>query len=141
MKKALDEKNADVHDKEELLRHYRAAMEKCSTAIARRHFTMDELAAKEAQGEAVPNPDDALRALEQEREQAVQQGGHLRTGQIATGVDGIAGAAGHALGDQSGHVGLGVVGNQILVGELIQDTQIRGGGGEYQTEAWPGEGW
>jgi len=34
---------------------------------------MEELAAKEAQGEAVPNPDDALRALEQEREQAVQQ--------------------------------------------------------------------
>lgn len=73
VKKALDEKNADVHDKEELLRHYRAAMGKCSTAIARRHFTMEELAAKEAQGEAVPNPDDALRALEQEREQAVQQ--------------------------------------------------------------------
>ena len=69
----MDEKNADVHDKEELLRHYRAAMGKCSTAIARRHFTMEELAAKEAQGEAVPNPDDALRALEQEREQAVQQ--------------------------------------------------------------------
>lgn len=62
-----------MHDKEELLRHYRAAMGKCSTAIARRHFTMEELAAKEAQGEAVPNPDDALRALEQEREQAVQQ--------------------------------------------------------------------
>lgn len=48
-------------------------MGKCSTAIARRHFTMEELAAKEAQGEAVPNPDDALCALEQEREQAVQQ--------------------------------------------------------------------
>lgn len=62
-----------MHDKEELLRHYRAAMGKCSTAIARRHFTMEELAAKEAQGEAVPNPDDALCALEQECEQAVQQ--------------------------------------------------------------------
>lgn len=54
VKKALDEKNADVHDKEELLRHYRAAMGKCSTGNCTPPFYNGRTCGKRGTGRSCP---------------------------------------------------------------------------------------
>lgn len=73
LKMVLDEKNADISDKEALLKQYRLAMEKCKKAIIERAFSLETIAGKVRENDIGEISTEALQHLKEEITKTEQQ--------------------------------------------------------------------
>lgn len=78
LKMALDEKNADMSDKEALLKQYRLAMEKCKKAIIDRAFSLEKVAMRVQANDTGEISPEALQRLKEEITKTEQQIRHIR---------------------------------------------------------------